>query len=909
MPEKITLRRLREMLQDDTVTEQQLRPYIEVDEDASRAFAPALRVNWTLVDNEGLEGDVFLGIFNTLSKKRRQARYRKKIADGWSGLRIVAEGDSWFQYPILLEDVVDQLFDRYAIFCLGEAGDLLSSMLREDEITAAITNEKPDVFLISGGGNDLVGDSRLATMLHPFADGRKPEEYPNARFVSFLQEIASLYRQLFTRLTARFSGLRIVCHGYDRAIPTNGKWLGKPLEKLGIRQKQLQREIVGVIIDRFNDTLKTVANDFPGVVFPVDCRGAVGDHQWHDELHPTDDGFKAVSNRFTAVIEAISPRREVFRGARPALCPGRERMVADAKDLDPASFRRLVAHRARELCEANVGLLEQENERRALEGDISNFFEKIHKGADFLPARFLADGAARALAVCRIVVPDGFGTGFLVANRTSIMTNNHVLPNLEAARGSVAEFGFEDGMDVTRIPLDPQRLFLTDEALDFTIVGCDATTLAQVAPVPLLRSPATVTRGERVNIIQHPGGRPKEIAIYENDVTRVLDKVIRYRTDTEPGSSGSPVFNGQWDLVALHHAGWAEAGGAATNEGIRIAAIVAHLLAQTQRGTAVPELVEMMNLIPDSSPLLGFFDVHGVTAPDGLEVEVPHFTGTGDFIDAGFWNIEHFNGDVSTQRVGRVADVLAQLSMDVMGLVEVEKPALERLVRALRDRGSAAEFRVLDTPGRQDLAILFDSETATVELATDINQRHGTALAARTRAGLKAFPREPLFARCQVRLGNVQFTEFMMIVVHFKAFGDAQSRARRRLAAKLLAQIIDDVREQTRLPVVLGGDFNESLNTEVLGALTGSPDLFAMTSDDALTNAATFVGGSHLSLIDHIIVSKDVRPGDIMGDDAAIVRLDKDVSNFTRDISDHVPIVFRMVGRTAPLEMAEINER
>src|SRR5262249_36255187 len=58
-------------------------------------------------------------------------------------------------------------------------------------------------------------------------------------------------------------------------------------------------------------------------------------------------------------------------------------------------------------------------------------------------------------------------------------------------------------------------------------------------------------------IVQHPRGRPMELALGANALigpngngTRV-----RYRTNTEPGSSGSPVFDLDWNLVALHHAG------------------------------------------------------------------------------------------------------------------------------------------------------------------------------------------------------------------------------------------------------------------------------------------------------------------------------------------------------------------
>ena len=76
-----------------------------------------------------------------------------------------------------------------------------------------------------------------------------------------------------------------------------------------------------------------------------------------------------------------------------------------------------------------------------------------------------------------------------------------------------------------------------------------------------------------------------------------------------------------------------------------------------------------------------------------------------------------------------------------------------------------------------------------------------------------------------------------------------------------------------------------------------------MTADDAATDAISYVGNSHRSLIDHIMVSNDVRMGSIQGDDAAIVRLDQSVDDFSRDISDHVPIVFRMIYRESPLTL------
>ena len=52
-----------------------------------------------------------------------------------------------------------------------------------------------------------------------------------------------------------------------------------------------------------------------------------------------------------------------------------------------------------------------------------------------------------------------------------------------------------------------------------------------------------------------PGCGAEQVALRDNQVIDLLPEFLHYRADTEPGSSGSPVFNDQWELVGLHHSG------------------------------------------------------------------------------------------------------------------------------------------------------------------------------------------------------------------------------------------------------------------------------------------------------------------------------------------------------------------
>lgn len=202
------------------------------------------------------------------------------------------------------------------------------------------------------------------------------------------------------------------------------------------------------------------------------------------------------------------------------------------------------------------------------------------------PIAFLAQGLQVARAVGQVIVPgEGLGTGFLIG-ASVLMTNNHVLPSVEVARRAQLRLNYETDLEGKLMPsyyypINPNNLFLTHEKLDFTIVSVDNNPGARWGIIPL-SSNLIPNIGDNVVLIQHPGGAPKQIALVDNEISYIDNSITQYLTDSLPGSSGSPVFDQQWRLVAIHHSGgWIpEPSTQSThfrNEGILMATIINQL--------------------------------------------------------------------------------------------------------------------------------------------------------------------------------------------------------------------------------------------------------------------------------------------------------------------------------------------
>lgn len=220
------------------------------------------------------------------------------------------------------------------------------------------------------------------------------------------------------------------------------------------------------------------------------------------------------------------------------------------------------------------------------------FFDDLTMPAGKIPnlVATLTRMIAIAPAVCllRVDNPFGsfFGTGFRIGDKL-ILSNHHVLyPRNQVATKVQADFGFDvdaNGTSVAVTSLSGTASTIKGEkADDWAVIEVPGMT-PNWPILPLDAAPAPQI-GDLAYILQHPGAQQKRLGFVRNTISDIDAGVIRYLTDTEPGSSGAPVFDTAGRLIALHHAGGrpVEVAGkppVAKNEGIRISRVLARLKA------------------------------------------------------------------------------------------------------------------------------------------------------------------------------------------------------------------------------------------------------------------------------------------------------------------------------------------
>jgi len=315
------------------------------------------------------QSDASLGIIGKLNKRsteKRIKKYNKKIDKGFRDINdpdkkmILIEGDSWYQFPISLKDITDWLLKKkhYAIYSIAYAGDFITNIIYEGKYIEELSIHAPDVFLMSGGGNDMVGGYKIAVMVNPrplenfkyktidelnsFDDLNttdreeifEGQQYLLKEFYSFLITIKAQYYLMFNSIAkSDLKDMMTIVQGYDYAIPSlknhlslryplqyiinklvdTGRWLARPMKIKGINDRQLQRKIIKAMIFEFNEMLKEIAEEFQNV-YHIDSRGvAKRKRDWFDELHLKSHKFKKVAKVFSMLIDGEITGKKTIR--------------------------------------------------------------------------------------------------------------------------------------------------------------------------------------------------------------------------------------------------------------------------------------------------------------------------------------------------------------------------------------------------------------------------------------------------------------------------------------------------------------------------------------------------------------------------------------------------------------------
>jgi hypothetical protein len=244
-------------------------------------------------------------------------------------LRIMAEGDSWFDYPVPFfgGGVVERLEKKLGLPILSsaDAGDEVRFMLgvkqrAKLEALFARANQqgKPwDVLLFSGGGNDIV-DEPLCLWVRPWAAGAPPDALIHkARFDAALAIVRAGYEDLIAMRDRLSPGTRLVFHGYDFALPTGkgvctlGPWLKPAFDYHGYPNLAARAAVVKRVLQQFAQTLAALEASHAANVSFINAQGTLDAHAdwWHNELHPNQKGFDVFVKRFDQTLRALYPGR------------------------------------------------------------------------------------------------------------------------------------------------------------------------------------------------------------------------------------------------------------------------------------------------------------------------------------------------------------------------------------------------------------------------------------------------------------------------------------------------------------------------------------------------------------------------------------------------------------------------
>ncbi|MEO1054720.1 MAG: serine protease [Bacteroidota bacterium] len=186
-------------------------------------------------------------------------------------------------------------------------------------------------------------------------------------------------------------------------------------------------------------------------------------------------------------------------------------------------------------------------------------YEAIIGQENFAEIWWLEEALKAAKKVAKIKKSSGSATGFMISEDL-LMTNHHVFGEAEDTVSATIQFNFKSNKDGSANKpdewvCDAKNLFKSDKSLDYAIVRLKPKSGKRAGKkwgYFNLSHETQLTNDQRLNIIQHPAGRHQQIVFRDNQLKAIESNLIQYLTDTDYGSSGSPVLDDDFNVIAIH---------------------------------------------------------------------------------------------------------------------------------------------------------------------------------------------------------------------------------------------------------------------------------------------------------------------------------------------------------------------
>jgi pimeloyl-ACP methyl ester carboxylesterase len=317
------------------------------------------------LSNDGIfsstAGEGATGFLNSQSRSNRKSIFINKLKNGFresaKNTVVLAEGDSWFEHPVIL-DTLDHLMGKVDIALCSQAfgADWLDNMIYQGEYIDSLSLYKPDVFLVSGGGNDMLGDQKIALYIKSevaknenfvaelkkkVQDGKATyDELISDNFYAFVRLLQWQYYLMFRSIRCKYPDMPIITQGYDNALPQSlikrpfywvywfqyplnvfqksGNWLETACRIGFVQDPEVMAGLIREMINVFNSYLIEIGEKGKSVkspkvplghIYHIDNRGVAADPEdWFDEIHVKPYRYLQIAEAYHWLIRKIKEK-------------------------------------------------------------------------------------------------------------------------------------------------------------------------------------------------------------------------------------------------------------------------------------------------------------------------------------------------------------------------------------------------------------------------------------------------------------------------------------------------------------------------------------------------------------------------------------------------------------------------